>query len=69
MHLCKSILLARQEAGTTEDPEHALELENLLFWELIRLYRQPDKLYRYTTKVSPESDEGGPLLASYKNRK
>jgi len=68
MHLCKSILLARQEAGTTEEHEHALELENLLFWELIRLYRQPDKLYRYTTKVLPESEEG-PLLASYKSER
>jgi hypothetical protein len=56
MYLCKNIYLARQEAGTaldeTENVEvsRALVLEDHLYWELIRLYRQPDKLFRYTTR-------------------
>jgi len=68
MYLCSNIYLARQEAGTAldevsggdnEESSEALRLEDLLYWELIRLYRQPEKLYRYTTvQVTPES----PLL-------
>jgi hypothetical protein len=77
MNLCKHIYLARQEAGTAlentletnkwygelDDAEGslALVLEEHLYWELIRLYRQPDKLYRYTTlkghsEVAPEPE-------------
>lgn len=60
MALCKNIYLARQEAGTALDQtsddsvSSALKLEDRLYWELIRLYRQPEKLYRYTT-VQPHS--------------
>jgi hypothetical protein len=60
LYLCESIRLARQEAGTTLDDtdvysvSKALTLEDRLYWELIRLYRQPEKLFRYTTiKVAP----------------
>lgn len=74
MFLCKNIYLARQEAGTALDgtseaiASDALLLEGHLYWELIRLYRQPEKLYRYTTtaKVSPE---GGLLLNRYKEER
>jgi len=61
MYLCKNIHLARQEAGTSlDDTDHsvskALMLEDRLYWELIRLYRQPEKLFRYTTiRVAPSS--------------
>jgi len=72
LFLCRSVVLAREEAGTAFDNEHgdikianALELENHLYWELIRLYRQPEKLFRYTTaNVAPESET---LLTSYKS--
>merc|ERR1711959_141521 len=69
MRLCKHIQLARQEAGTALDQNVAsntkaslaLQLEEYLYWELIRLYRQPDKLFRYTTlkghsEVAPEPE-------------
>lgn len=72
MYLCKNIYLARQEAGTALDKQdmetsNALVLEELLYWELIRLYRQPEKLYKYTTNHNAlpmqvqqsEEEEGG----------
>jgi len=70
MYWCENIILARQEAGTALDNKNskfqsnALQIEDHLYWELIRLYRQPEKLFRWTTRagVSPESS----LLRSYK---
>jgi hypothetical protein len=61
MKITRHIYLARQEAGTAldnireDDSSLAMALEEHLYWELIRLYRQPDKLYKYTTlRVAPE---------------
>jgi hypothetical protein len=72
MYLCKNIYLARQEAaalsGTAFDDvsdeqlqgaaRNALVVEEKLYWELIRLYRQPGLLYDYTTlkSVAPEEE-------------
>jgi len=73
MYLCKCVYLARQEAGSDldglgfsghggENVLKGLKLEEHLYWELIRLYRQPDKLYGYTTVHAVAPDADTPLL-------